>query len=128
MKIYKTEKVKPLKKVKNAENGEDISIMEFIIFVCTKLFLRFKHHVYTLLKVPVSKQHYSIPLSYILIQKDWWYIRPEKMTKKIKWYNEKKEFQSPILLNKDCILVDGFSSYRIAQIYNIKVVPIIFVD
>ena len=38
------------------------------------------------------------------------------------------EFESKIIIDRDCNLVDGFSSMKIAHLKNIKKVPVYFVD
>lgn len=38
-----------------------------------------------------------------------------KMAQKYDWYKKYGKFQSPIVLNKDYTLMDGYTSYLIAQ-------------
>lgn len=47
---------------------------------------------------------------------------------KIAYWLETGEFESYILLSKDFILVDGYSSYKIAKQNGMDIVPVYFVD
>ena len=38
------------------------------------------------------------------------------------------KFESKILIDRDCNLVDGYSSLKIAHLKNIEKVPVYFVD
>ena len=54
--------------------------------------------------------------------------RQEKMEQKWAYYRQTGEFESPILLNRDFELVDGYTSYIIAKTENLHKVPVYFVD
>ena len=54
--------------------------------------------------------------------------RQEKMEQKWAYYRQTGEFESPILLNRDFELVDGYTSYIIAKTENMHKVPVYFVD
>ena len=54
--------------------------------------------------------------------------RQEKMEQKWNYYRQTGEFESPILLNRDFELVDGYTSYIIAKTENLHKVPVYFVD
>lgn len=54
--------------------------------------------------------------------------RREKMERKWKYYREAGEFESPIMLNKNFVLHNGYTSYLIAKTENLHKVPVYFVD
>ena len=51
-----------------------------------------------------------------------------KMIQKWNYYRETGNFQSPIVLNKDFVLVDGYTSYIIAEKESMRKIPAWFVD
>lgn len=51
-----------------------------------------------------------------------------KMAQKYDWYCKHGEFQSPIRLTKNFVLVDGYTSYLLAKKFNLDKVPVYFVD
>ncbi len=55
-------------------------------------------------------------------------IGSTKWNRKMNYYLRNGEFESPIILDKNFNLVDGFSSVKIAHINGIDKVPIHFVD
>ena len=55
-------------------------------------------------------------------------IGKAKWNRKMKFWLKTGEFESPIILNKDFTLVDGYSSFRIAETKDIDSVPVYFVD
>ena len=54
--------------------------------------------------------------------------RQEKMEQKWAYYRQTGEFESPILLNRDFELLNGYTSYIIAKTENLYKVPVYFVD
>ena len=54
--------------------------------------------------------------------------RHEKMEQKWAYYRQTGEFESPILLNRNFELVDGYTSYIIAKTENLHKVPVYFMD
>ena len=52
----------------------------------------------------------------------------KKWQHKLNYWRKTGDFESPILLNKDFVLVDGFSSAKIAYLNDIGKVPVYFVD
>lgn len=54
--------------------------------------------------------------------------KPRKMKEKYDYYNKTGKFHSPIILDKQFYLVDGYTSYIIAKNYKINKVPVYFVD
>lgn len=54
-------------------------------------------------------------------------IGKKKMKYKWRYYNATGEFESPILLNHDFVLCDGYSSYLIAKDLQCSNVPVQFV-
>lgn len=51
-----------------------------------------------------------------------------KWIHKLNYWRKTGSFESPILLNRDFVLVDGFSSAKIAYLNDIDKVPVYFVD
>ena len=55
-------------------------------------------------------------------------IRPEKWERKWNYFLETGELESKIVLNQDYLLVDGYSSYKIAKKAGIGKVPVWFAE
>lgn len=55
-------------------------------------------------------------------------IGKEKWIHKLDYWRKTGKFESPIILNKDFVLVDGFSSVKIAYLNDVNKVPVYFVD
>lgn len=55
-------------------------------------------------------------------------IKPHKWHSKLKHWLETGEFESFILLRRDFTLVDGYSSYLIAEKYDLEFVPVYFIN
>lgn len=77
-----------------------------------------------------SSCEYWVSIKDIEIQEDFKNHKPskQKLNKKYDWYSKHGEFQSPIILNRDFVLIDGYTSYLIAENYNLGKVPVYFVD
>ena len=58
---------------------------------------------------------YKVKLDDIIIQDGWDYIRIWKMNDRMTYFEKTGRFYSPIVIDKDFVLHDGFTSYRIAQ-------------
>ena len=73
---------------------------------------------------------YLVDLNDIEIQIDFLKLHPKrkKMIKKWEYYNKTGEFESPILLDRDFVLRNGYTSYLIAKTENMRKVPVYFVD
>lgn len=56
------------------------------------------------------------------------WIGEEKWKHKMGYWLRTGEFESPILLYRDFVLADGYSSYKIAHLKGIDKVPVYFVD
>ena len=54
--------------------------------------------------------------------------RFKKMGEKWSYYRNTGEFKSPIILNRDFVLIDGYTSYIIAKKSEMDKVPVYFVD
>ena len=52
----------------------------------------------------------------------------KKMGQKWNYYRNTGEFESPIILNRDFVLIDGYTSYIIAKKSEMDKVPVYFVD
>ena len=51
-----------------------------------------------------------------------------KLEKKASYWRRTGEFQSKVILDRDFNLIDGYSTIRIAEMYDIPKVPAYFVD
>lgn len=73
---------------------------------------------------------YWINIDDIIIQPDFVerVPKPKKMEQKWKYYRENDKFESPILIDKNFVLVDGYTSYIIAKTEGMSKVPVYFVD
>lgn len=73
---------------------------------------------------------YLVDLEDIEIQIDFLKSHPknQKMIHKWKYYNKIGEFESPILLDRNYILQNGYTSYLIAKTEHMRKVPVYFVD
>lgn len=56
------------------------------------------------------------------------YPKPEKMLKKYKFFLKYKNFESRIVINKQNILIDGYTSYLIAKAFGFKKVTVMIKD
>lgn len=52
------------------------------------------------------------------------YPKTLKLISKMKYYLRNNRFEQPIIINKDNVLVDGYTSYIIAQMLNKKYVRV----
>lgn len=52
------------------------------------------------------------------------YPRTLKLISKMEYYLRNNKFEQPIVINKDNVLVDGYTSYIIAQMLNKKYVRV----
>ena len=73
---------------------------------------------------------YWVYLKDIKIQSDFEKTPPKfkKMAQKWSYCRNTGKFESPIILNRDFVLVDGYSSYIIAKKSEIDKVPVHFMD
>lgn len=54
-------------------------------------------------------------------------IKPEKYEKKKTYYLETGDFESTIYLTQDNTLIDGYSSFLIAEEFNLGKIPVTYV-
>ena len=54
--------------------------------------------------------------------------RFKKMGQKWSYYRNTGEFESPIILNRDFALIDGYTNYIIAKKSEMDKIPVYFVD
>ncbi len=68
----------------------------------------------------------NICLDDIKISKNFKRVKPQrdKLKERIAYYEKTGDFYSPIVLNKDNVLIDGYTSYIIAKMYEIEKVDI----
>lgn len=90
-------------------------IIRFIKKLFGKYEIGYEYWIYT--------KDIKIPFQYRLHK-----IRKTKWNNKMKYWLRHGEFESPILLHRDFTLLDGYSSFRIAEIKGIEKVPVYFVD
>ena len=77
-----------------------------------------------------SNYVYWVNIKDIIIKDDFKETPPrnDKMEMKWKYYRDYNELESSILLNKDFVLLDGYTSYLIAELEGMRKVPVYFVD
>ena len=73
---------------------------------------------------------YKVKVSDIIIPEEFKATKPrfEKMIQKRKFYRKNNRFESKIVLNKDFLLIDGYTSYVIAKENGMKYVEVYFVN
>lgn len=74
---------------------------------------------------------YYVPIKDINIQPDFrrTNIGYKKWKRKLDYYEKHGEFESKIIVRRrDWVLIDGYSSYKIAEIKGFKKIPVYFVD
>lgn len=81
-----------------------------------------------LLGIYETGYEYWIPTDQIIITPEFARTRigTKKWRRKKRYYYRTGEFESQIVLTKDFILLDGYSSYRIAKYVGIDKVPVVF--
>ena len=75
-------------------------------------------------------ESYNVKVSDIIIPEEFKATKPrfEKMIQKRKFYRKNNRFESKIVLNKDFLLIDGYTSYIIAKENGMKYVEAYFVN
>ena len=63
----------------------------------------------------------KVPIGYKLSK-----IKKSKWLRKLNYWKNTGEFESPIILDKDFNLIDGYSSVKIAYVNGIEKVPVYF--
>lgn len=85
-----------------------------------------------ILKNRMSKEiyTYSVRLKEIKIPYEFEQHKPNQIKMQRKWdyYRLNNELQSQIVINRDFVLVDGYTSYLIAKAEGIRKVDVIFAD
>lgn len=73
---------------------------------------------------------YKVKVSDIIIPEEFKATKPrfKKMIQKREFYRKNDRFESKIVLNKDFLLIDGYTSYIIAKENGIKYVEAYFVN
>ena len=73
---------------------------------------------------------YKVKVSDIIIPEEFKATKPrfEKMIQKREFYRKNDRFESKIVLNKDFLLIDGYTSYIIAKVNGMKYVEAYFVN
>lgn len=71
----------------------------------------------------VNTRDITVPLEYKNTR-----VGKAKWKHKLYYWRKTGEFESKIILNKDFVLVDGFSSAKIAYLNGIEKVPVYFAD
>lgn len=71
---------------------------------------------------------YIVPLKDIIISEDFNNAPPKKrkMNLKLDYYRRNKKFQSPIVLDKDFVLKNGYTSYLIGKMLYLDKVEVMF--
>lgn len=65
-----------------------------------------------------------IKLADIKIQKHFTKPNKKKLNRRFEYYNKNKCFKTPIIINEDNTLIDGYTSYLIAKKYNLETVEV----
>ena len=75
-------------------------------------------------------ESYKVKVSDIIIPEEFKATKPrfKKMIQKRKFYRKNNRFESKIVLNKDFLLIDGYTSYIIAKENGMKYVEAYFVN
>lgn len=71
---------------------------------------------------------YTVKLDDIIIQDGWDYIKSWKMHEKMNYFEKTGRFSSTIIIDRNFVLQDGFTSYRIAKLKGMKYVEVYFVE
>lgn len=73
---------------------------------------------------------YWVPINQIIITPDFARTRigTRKWIHKRNYYLKTGQFESQIVLTKDFVLTDGYSSYKLAQRYGEDKVPVVFTE
>lgn len=73
---------------------------------------------------------YWVPTDQVIITPDFACTRigTKKWLRKRDYYMRTGQFESQIVLTKDFILVDGYSSYKLAKRYGEDKVPVVFTE
>lgn len=66
----------------------------------------------------ISETAVEVEINKIKIPKHFTKPNPKKLKQKFKYYRENNKFESPIIIDADYELVDGYTSYLIAKNYN----------
>lgn len=88
-----------------------------------------KHILYWIKRF--RKKHvneYYVPVKDIIIQQSFLqtWIRPEKWKRKKQYYLDHGTFESQVVLDKNFVLQDGYSTYKLAKEFKVKHVPVVF--
>lgn len=88
------------------------------------------HWIKKLFGIYETGHKYWIMIDRIVITPDFAKTRvgTKKWRRKKRYYYRTGEFESQIVLTKDFVLIDGYSSYRLAKYVGIDKVPVVFVD
>lgn len=66
----------------------------------------------------ISETAVEVEINKIKIPKHFTKPNPQKLKHKFKYYRENHKFESPIIIDMDHNLIDGYTSYLIAKNYN----------
>lgn len=84
--------------------------------------IKIQDKLITKLYEELAKPTVVIDLKNIKIPKKFTKPKKEKLDHRFKYYEINKCFEVPIVIDKDNMLVDGYTSYLIAKKYNMKLV------
>lgn len=84
--------------------------------------IKIQDKLITKLYEELAKPTVVIDLKKIKIPKKFTKPKKEKLDHRFKYYEINKCFEVPIVIDKDNMLVDGYTSYLIAKKYNMKLV------
>ena len=76
------------------------------------------------------QNEYYVPVKDIIIQPSFLQtrIRPGKWKRKKQYYLDHGIFESQVVLDKNFVLQDGYSTYKLAKEFKVKHVPVVFIE
>lgn len=72
----------------------------------------------------ISEQKTMVKIENIKIPKKFRKPNPNKLKDRIDYYRQYNNFKTPIVIDKDNNLIDGYTSYLIAKKYNLEIVKV----
>lgn len=75
----------------------------------------------------LNKQRVAIDIDNIIISDEFKSTNPsiEKIQERLDYYNKNKKFMKEIVINKDCVLVDGYITYLLARMFNFEYIKVV---
>lgn len=96
----------------------NIAVVEYCnakILKSKNAIIEFQDDLIKALHMKLSEKEEIIKLSDIIISKKFTKPKREKMKERSEYYREYKDFKVPIILDKNNVLIDGYTTYLIAK-------------